>query len=73
MTDINELLLKRARAYKEIEMDLLRGNFTPKAVVTPEAAANDPKAEYRKKALESICGSMVFVEREMLIWDSKKS
>ena len=27
------------------------------------------KTEYRKKALESIGGSMVFVEREKLFWD----
>ena len=51
---------------------LLKGNFEVKRpVVTPEA--NDTqsafKAEFRKKALESIGGSMVFVEREKLFWD----
>ena len=32
-------------------------------------AAAELKSEYRKKALESIGGSMVFVEREKLFWD----
>ena len=69
MDDINDLLLKRTRAYKEMEMDLLKSNFKPRDSVTPEVAANDPKAEYRKKALESIGGSMVFVERSKLYHD----
>ena len=51
---------------------LLKGNFTPKENVQPEEVKADPKAEYRKKALESIGGSMVFVEREMLTYDPKK-
>lgn len=51
---------------------LLQGNFVPKKDVTPEEVKPDPKAEYRKKAIENIGGSMVFVEREMLTWDSQK-
>lgn len=52
-------------------MDLLKGNFAPKDQVTKDESPADPKAEYRKKAIESIGGSMVFVEREKLYWDGK--
>jgi len=52
--------------------DLLKGNFQVKReVVVNEKRdeATEFKNEYRKKALESIGGSMVFVEREKLFWD----
>lgn len=52
--------------------DLLKGNFQVKnkVVATEERdEAAEFKNEYRKKALESIGGSMVFVEREKLFWD----
>ena len=47
-------------------MTLLKSNFTPKGEVAKEEEKPDPKAEYEKKALESIGGSMVFVERKLL-------
>ena len=50
---------------------LLKGNFEPKQQVNPDDTPPDPKAEYRKKAIENIGGSMVFVEREQLYWDGK--
>lgn len=50
-------------------MDLLRGNFKPKNEVAAEEKKDDPKAEYEKKAKESIGGSMVFVERRKLYHD----
>ena len=50
---------------------LLKGNFKPKEEVPPEEVKADPKAEFRKKALESIGGSMVFVERTKLYHDPK--
>ena len=52
--------------------DLLKGNFKVKRdVVLNEVEDKDAEfqKEYRKKALESIGGSMVFVEREKLFWD----
>lgn len=51
---------------------LIKGNFQPKETVKPDEQPPDPKAEYRKKAIENIGGSMVFVEREQLIWDGEK-
>ena len=51
-------------------MELLKASFPVKQVQAEEST--DPKAEYKKKALESVGGSMVFVEREMLTWDSQK-
>ena len=51
---------------------LLRGNFKVQRELQVDATtdeATDFKNEFRKKALESIGGSMVFVEREMLFWD----
>jgi hypothetical protein len=52
-------------------MELLKASF-PVKQVQAEEPTQDQKAEYRKKALESIGGSMVFVERETLLWDGKK-
>ena len=50
---------------------LLKGNFEVQRPVATEVSdsQSDFKAEFRKKALESIGGSMVFVEREKLFWD----
>lgn len=52
-------------------MTLLKSNF-PTKEVKPEEKKPDPKAEYQKKALESIGGSMVFVERRTLYWDQEE-
>ena len=52
-------------------MDLLKGNFKPQHEVPAEEEKADPKAEYEKKAKESIGGSMVFVERKKLYHDGK--
>ena len=51
--------------------ELLKGNFTVKnkVKVNEENKDTDPKNEFRKKALNSIGGSMVFVERDKLFWD----
>ena len=46
--------------------NLLKGNFKPQHEVVAEEKKDDPKAEYEKKARESIGGSMVFVERKKL-------
>lgn len=52
---------------------MLKSNFKPQAEVPKDDEKSlDPKAQYRKKALENIGGSMVFVEREMLYWDGEK-
>ena len=52
---------------------LLKGNFKPKADVEKEPETPpDPKEEYLEKALESISGSMVFVERRLIYWDGKE-
>ncbi len=51
--------------------ELLRGNFEVKRKVEVNETKDDAaefKNEFRKKALESIGGSMVFVEREKLFW-----
>jgi hypothetical protein len=55
---------------------LLKGNFDVKRKV--EVTENkDEEAtlanEFRRKALESIGGSMVFVEREKLFWENTDS
>jgi hypothetical protein len=51
--------------------ELLRGNFSVKRNVKKDEVEKvvDLAAEFKKKALESIGGSMVFVEREKLFWD----
>ena len=52
-------------------MDLLKANFETEKQVQADEKLEDPKETYKKKALESIGGSMVFVERELLFWDGK--
>lgn len=48
-------------------MNLLRGNF---AVEVPAAEQTQSEREaFRKRAIESISGSMVFVEDALLLWD----
>ena len=51
-------------------MDLLKANFDVKEVKADESLP-DPKAEFKKRAIENIGGSMVFVEREQLTWDGE--
>lgn len=51
----------------------MKGNFEVKRKLEVADAGDDQvdfKNEFKKKALESIGGSMVFVEREMLFWES---
>jgi hypothetical protein len=52
---------------------LLKGNFDVKRNVESNEKIdelNELKSEFRKKALDSIGGSMVFVEREKLFWEA---
>lgn len=49
--------------------DLLRGNFQVANPVQAEDAQSDQRAQFRKRALENISGSMVFVEDQLLYWD----
>ena len=50
---------------------MIKSNFPTSGEVKKDEPAPDPVAEYRKKAIESIGGSMVFVERQTLYWDGK--
>ena len=52
--------------------ELLKGNFTVKNKVETNVENEEAQGmnEYRKKAIESIGGSMVFVERDRLFWDN---
>lgn len=56
--------------------EFLKGNFQVKRPVKDAPAANDGakasfKEEYRRKALSSVGGSMVFVEMDQLVWDGE--
>lgn len=56
--------------------DFLKGNFKVKRPVQeiPEGKGTGPdsfKEDYRKKALGSVGGSMVFVEMDKLMWDGE--
>lgn len=56
--------------------ELLKGNFDVKRKVElneKKDEATEIISEFRKKALESIGGSMVFVEREKLFWEDTES
>jgi hypothetical protein len=52
-------------------MGLIRSNFPTKKDVLPDDTEPDDTLEYEKKAIESIGGSMVFVERKKLLWEKK--
>lgn len=52
--------------------DLVKSTFPLKNPVKRDDMPDDPQAEYEKKALEHISGSMVFVERKRLTWDKPK-
>lgn len=57
-----------------MEEDILKGNFKTKK----EVKANDSgksetfQEEYKKRALASIGGSMVYMERTDLTWDGEE-
>ncbi|BBM87896.1 hypothetical protein [Candidatus Uabimicrobium amorphum] len=52
--------------------DILKGNYKVKKSIN-EAETKDPsldvKEEFKNKALASLGGSMVYVERDKLNWD----
>lgn len=55
---------------------LLKGNFDVKRKVEVTENKDEETTlanEFRRKALESIGGSMVFVEREKLFWEDTDS
>ncbi len=54
--------------------EFLKGNFKVKRPVIAGAETKDSekksfKDEYRRKAINSVGGSMVFVEMDHLMWD----
>jgi hypothetical protein len=49
--------------------DLLKGNFPAARKVLADEERQDERAQFRKRALESISGSMVFVEDRLIYWD----
>ena len=49
-------------------MSLLRSNFDV-TMPEPAPAAQSERETFRKRALESISGSMVFVEDALIYWD----
>jgi len=50
-------------------MSLLKSNFPTKPVEPDAPEPLDPKAEFERKARESIGGSMVFTERKLRYWN----
>jgi hypothetical protein len=61
--------------YNHNMSDFLSGNFQVKRPVKLAGGAAAPKDsmkdEYRRKALSSVGGSMVFVEMDQLVWDGE--
>ena len=51
---------------------ILKGNYNVKKPIIDEKKNESKKDQYRKKALNSISGSMVFVERNELFWDGSE-
>ncbi len=57
--------------------DILKGNFETKnkingAFDSGESDSADVTSELKKKVMASLGGSMVFVERDLLVWDGKE-
>lgn len=56
-------------------MKILKGNFTPKNDVEIDNDISEQsvtfESEFRRKAIEHIGGSMVFVERKKMVWDGE--
>ena len=54
--------------------EILKGNFQVKnpIVFQEEEAGKSFDEEYRKRVLASIGGSMVFMERTILVWEGDK-
>jgi len=53
---------------------LLKGNFKVKRDVEVQESASAEEsfdAEFKEKVLSSIGGSMVYVERKLLLWDEE--
>jgi hypothetical protein len=56
-----------------MEEQLLKGNFKVKTPVKiDEEKSASSQEEYKKRALASIGGSMVYMERTKLTWDGDK-
>jgi len=51
--------------------NILRGNFKTKKEVQNKDNTQK-KDDYKQRALNSIGGSMVFVERDLLFWNDKE-
>ena len=49
--------------------NLLKGNYKVKTKVVDKKEKNTEYDDFKGKALNSIGGSMVFVERKKLYWD----
>lgn len=50
--------------------DFLKGNYDlEEEIVDEENETDSAKDEFKQKALNSIGGSMVFVERDQYVWD----
>lgn len=50
--------------------DFLKGNYDlDEEIVDKSDESESTQDEFKKKALNSIGGSMVFVEREQYVWD----
>jgi hypothetical protein len=54
--------------------DILKGNFKVKnpVVLHEEEQGKSFDEQYRKRVLASIGGSMVFMERTMLVWEGDR-
>ena len=51
---------------------ILKGNYKLKNKIEEEESKTSIESDYRRKAINSIGGSMVYVERTPLKWDGNK-
>ena len=51
---------------------ILKGNYELNTEIENPDLEKSDESEYRRKAINSIGGSMVYVERTPLKWDGKK-
>ena len=56
--------------------DYLKGNYRVKKEIKEKNSQSTDKKkkfkdEYTKRAIESVSGSMVFIEKDLLVWDGE--
>ena len=56
----------------ELMSDLLKGNFVPKKNISPEEKTETLEDRFEREALKRLGGSIAFVSKKKVKWDTDK-